>query len=59
MRKSSLLLAALIGGIPMLAAFACAPALADESITIGGSRAVLIKPSGPRGSVILLPAGFR
>ena len=40
----------------MLAAFAALP-LADESVTIGGSRAVLIKPSAPRGSVILLPGG--
>jgi hypothetical protein len=57
MRKSLLLLSVLMGGIPMLAAFALAPALADESVTIGGSRAVLIKPSAPRGSVILLPGG--
>jgi hypothetical protein len=57
MRKSLLLLSALMGGIPMLAAFALAPALADESVTIGGSRAVLIKPGAPRGSVILLPGG--
>ena len=57
MRKSLLLLSALMGGIPMLAAFACTPALADETVTVGGSRAVLIKPSAPRGSVILLPGG--
>ena len=57
MRKSLLLLVALTGCIPMLAAFARTPALADESVTIGGSRAVLIKPSAPRGSVILLPGG--
>jgi hypothetical protein len=57
MRKSLLLLSVLMGGIPMLAAFACTPTLADESVTIGGSRAVLIKPSAPRGSVILLPGG--
>ena len=57
MRNSLLLLAALMGGIPMLAAFASVPALADETISIGGSRAVLIKPSAPRGSVILLPGG--
>jgi hypothetical protein len=57
MRKSLLLLSALIGGIPMLAALALAPALADESVSIGGSRAVLIRPSAPRGSVILLPGG--
>jgi hypothetical protein len=57
MRKSLLLLSVLMGDIPMLAAFACTPTLADENVTIGGSRAVLIKPSAPRGSVILLPGG--
>jgi hypothetical protein len=57
MRTSLLLVAALMGGIPMLAAFAIAPALADETVTVGGSRAVLIKPAAPRGSVILLPGG--
>ena len=41
----------------VLACFACAPALADETVTIGGSRAVLIKPNAPRGSVILVPGG--
>ena len=51
MRKSLLLLSAL------LAAFAATPALADETVTVGGSRAVLIKPSAQRGSVILLPGG--
>ncbi len=40
-----------------LACFACAPALADETVTIGGSRAVLIKPNAPRGSVVLVPGG--
>jgi hypothetical protein len=34
-----------------------ASALADETVTIGGSRAVLIKPAAPRASVILLPGG--
>jgi hypothetical protein len=33
------------------------PAFADETVTIGGSRAVLIKPAAPRASVILLPGG--
>jgi len=33
------------------------PALADETVSIGGSRAVLIKPSAPRASVILMPGG--
>jgi hypothetical protein len=30
---------------------------ADETVTIGGSRAVLIKPRAPRASVILMPGG--
>jgi len=33
------------------------PASADETVTIGGSRAALIKPAAPRASVILLPGG--
>jgi len=53
MRKS-LLLSALLGAI---AVFATTPASADETVTVGGSRAVLIKPKAPRGSVILLPGG--
>ena len=51
MRKSLLLLSTL------LAAIVAKPALADETVTVGGSRAVLIKPKAPRGSVILLPGG--
>jgi hypothetical protein len=50
MRKLLLLLSVLLG------VFASA-ALADETVTVGGSRAVLIKPKAPRGSVILLPGG--
>ncbi len=42
------------GGV-LLAADALAHA--DETVTIGGSRAVLIKPAAPRASVILLPGG--
>ena len=34
-----------------------APAFADETVSIGGSRAVLIKPGAPRASVILMPGG--
>jgi hypothetical protein len=42
----------------LLAAFVCAPALADETVSVGGSRTVLIKPkAAPRASVILLPGG--
>ena len=32
-------------------------AAADETVTIGGSRAVLIRPASPRASVILMPGG--
>jgi hypothetical protein len=45
------------GVAALLAAFACAPALADETVSIGGSRAVLIRPKAVRASVILLPGG--
>ncbi len=42
----------------ILVGVVCAPAIADETVNIGGSRAVLIKPKGaPRGSVILMPGG--
>jgi hypothetical protein len=33
------------------------PGAADETVTIGGSRAVLIRPKAVRASVILLPGG--
>jgi len=33
------------------------PASADETVSIGGSRAVLIKPKAPHASVILMPGG--
>jgi hypothetical protein len=45
------------GFAALLAAFACAPAFADETVSVGGSRAVLIRPKAPRASVILLPGG--
>lgn len=32
-------------------------AFADETVSVGGSRAVLIKPASPRASVILMPGG--
>jgi hypothetical protein len=42
----------------LVALFAAATsAFADETVTIGGSRAVLIKPKAPRASVILMPGG--
>lgn len=36
---------------------AATSALADETVTVGGSRAVLIKPASPKASVILMPGG--
>jgi hypothetical protein len=41
----------------MLAGLSCGSAVADETVTIGGSRAVLIKPKVPHASVILVPGG--
>jgi hypothetical protein len=46
-----------LGLAVMLAAFAVGPVFAAETVSIGGSRAVLIKPAAPRASVILLPGG--
>ena len=37
--------------------FAGATAFADETVSVGGSRAVLIKPKAPHASVILMPGG--
>ncbi len=45
------------GVTAILLGFLTASALADETVTIGGSRAVLIKPAAPRASVILMPGG--
>jgi len=46
-----------VGFAAIFAALAAAPAVADETVSIGGSRAVLIKPKAPRASVILMPGG--
>jgi hypothetical protein len=40
-----------------LAGILSTAARADETVSIGGSRAVLIKPASPRASVILMPGG--
>jgi hypothetical protein len=37
--------------------FAGATAFADETVSVGGARAVLIKPKAPHASVILMPGG--
>jgi hypothetical protein len=38
-----------------LVGLAVAPAVADETVDVGGSRSVLIRPKAPRASVILMP----
>ena len=50
----------LIGCLRFIAVASCllsSAALADETVSIGGSRAVVIKPAAPHGSVILMPGG--
>ena len=43
--------------IAVTAAIGPLPARADETVSIGGSRAVLLKPAAPRASVVLMPGG--
>jgi len=47
----------LLGAAAILVGLAGGSAFADETVNIGGSRAVLIKPNAPRASVILMPGG--
>ena len=47
----------LLGVAAIFVALISGSAFADETVSIGGSRAVLIKPNAPRASVILLPGG--
>jgi hypothetical protein len=47
----------LLGAAAMLLGLVTGSAVADETVSIGGSRAVLIKPNAPRASVILMPGG--
>src|SRR5258705_3573934 len=44
-------------GAALFVGLAGGSAVADETVSIGGSRAVLIKPNAPRASVILMPGG--
>jgi hypothetical protein len=46
-----------ICAIAMLVGWSSGPAIADETVNVGGSRVVLIKPAGARASVILLAGG--
>ncbi|SRR6266566_6593416 len=47
----------LLGATAILVGLVSGSAFADETVSIGGSRAVLIKPNAPRASVILMPGG--
>jgi hypothetical protein len=47
----------LLGTAAIFVGLVSGSAFADETVSIGGSRAVLIKPNAPRASVILLPGG--
>jgi hypothetical protein len=50
----------LIDCLAVVAAASCLlsnAALADETVSVGGSRVVVIKPAKPHGSVILMPGG--
>jgi hypothetical protein len=46
-----------LGAAAILAGLVCTPAMADETVSVGGSRAVLIRPKAPHASVILMPGG--
>jgi len=46
-----------LAAIAVAAAIGPVPARADETVSIGGSRGVLLKPAAPRASVILMPGG--
>lgn len=48
---------ALFGIMALASAGAARAARADETVSIGGSQAVLLRPAAPRASVILMPGG--
>lgn len=54
MRRAAMLLAA---GALLLAPVEIAAAQTQQTVSIGGSNAVLLRPAAPRGSVILMPGG--
>ncbi len=47
----------LFAAVAIGAAMIAGPVRADETVSIGGSRAVLLKPPAPHASVILMPGG--
>ena len=55
MTRINLLLAACMAMAS--AQLACAPAQAQETVSVGGSSVVLLRPKAPRASVILMPGG--
>ncbi|MBS0532272.1 MAG: alpha/beta hydrolase [Proteobacteria bacterium] len=55
--RTSRLLTICLGVAATLSLFASVTAHADETVSIGGSRAVLIKPKAIHASVILMPGG--
>jgi hypothetical protein len=46
-----------LGAFAIMYAIILMPARADETVDVGGSHAVLLKPKAPRASVILMPGG--
>jgi hypothetical protein len=47
--------AAALAATALAAAATCGVARADETVSIAGSNAVLLRPKAPRGSIILMP----
>jgi hypothetical protein len=47
----------MLGALAMLHVATMTPARTDETVDIGGSHAVLLKPKAPHASVILMPGG--
>src|SRR5665213_1935040 len=47
----------MLGAVAIVLGLGATSALADETVSIGFSRAVLVKPAEPQGSVILMPGG--
>jgi hypothetical protein len=46
-----------LGVLAMVSVTTVPPVRADETVDVGGSKAVLLKPKAPRASIILMPGG--